>query len=378
MMRPAALVLALCALFPLGACALASGRSVDTPRTAMGPSTAPAATTAHPTPTASATPLPTDTPAPTSSATPAPTLDPDDVAAITEAGQALLAGRGLDPLCLRWEDTDDDGEPEWVGLHLQPGDPPRLEGFVADGEAWHQLRAPTDEGHGLGRYPTCELAVEDVNADGSTEILIYGHAKDNADLLHIFVWRAPTYDLLASFHGNAGIEIQDIDGNLSPEILARHAAGDGLAWEAVHTWDGAHYAWTWERYTWLHADYPHAYPTDTPEHAVISFYLALDGRDLPGAHQLFSAEARASEPYETWAAGFDTMLAAEVGSVQEMDRSENTAMVTAQVRAYDNLEGYVVGRLWDVTWSLVREEDSWRLAGSSNEQLARWEAPYFP
>jgi hypothetical protein len=310
------------------------------------------------------------------------------VAQVTEAGQAALASRGIDPFCLRWEDTDDDGEPEWVGLSLRLADPPQLEGFVLDGEDWHELRAmspgaaspraPAEVEHGLGTYPTCQLAVRDVNADGQTELLIWGHAADGVDLLHIFVWRGASYEMLASFRGDAGIELTDTDGDPTQEVVARYDAGGGLAWEQVHTWDGSHYGWTWERYAWLYADHPHAYLIDTSEHAVISFYLALDGRDLPGAYDLLGSAAQGAQPYAEWAAGFDTTLAVEVGSVQVTGRAGDSATVTAQVRSYDNLEGYVIGRLWDVTWTLVREEGAWQLQQGSSEQLDRWEATYFP
>jgi hypothetical protein len=207
--------------------------------------------------------------------------------------------------------------------------------------------------------------------------LVHGRTEENTDMLHIFVWRETTYDLLASFQGDAGIEIEDADGDLVQEIAARWKAGGGLAWEQVHTWDGTHYGWTWERYSWLYADYPHAYVTDNPEHTVISFYLALAGRDLPGAHRLFSSAVEASQDYQTWAAGFDTMLGVEVGSVHEIEQAMGTATVTAQVRSYDNLEGYLVGRLWDVTWSLVREQGAWQLERGSSQELDRWEAAHF-
>ena len=298
--------------------------------------------------------------------------------ALTGGARSDLLSRGIEPLCLRWEDSDDDGQPEWLGLYLRHGNPPRLEGFVLDGEAWHTLAPPAEDERGLGRYPVCEMEMCDVNADGRTELLIWGRAADDVDLLHIFVWRETTYDLLASFRGDAGIDAEEINGDLAQEIIARYRAGDGLAWEQIHTWDGSHYGWTWERYTWLHADHPHAYPMNSPQRTVIAFYLALDDRDLPGAHRLFSSAVEGARPYEAWAAGFDTMLAVEVGSVNETNRAGDAATVTALVRSYDNLDGYVIGRLWDVTWSLVREGEVWQLEQGASEELDRWEAVYFP
>jgi hypothetical protein len=321
------------------------------------------------------TAVPTQTPQPTPS--PAPTLDPQAVAERIDEGRTELASREIDPLCLRWEDADDDGAGEWVGLYHRPGEPGRLEGFVWDAEAWHTLAAPAEDEEGLGTYPSCELEVRDLNADGRTELLVLGHAADDVDLLHLFVWRQTRYVMLASFRGDAGIDVVDGDGDLNPEIVARYAAGDGLAWEQVHTWDGSHYGWTWERYAWLYPDRPHAYPTHSPQRAVISFYLALGDRDLPYAYSLFSSSVEASQAYETWARGFDTTLAVEAGSVHEMERQDQTATVAAQVRSYDNLDGYVVGRLWDVTWSLVREGEDWQLQSVQAEELERWEAVYY-
>jgi hypothetical protein len=72
------------------------------------------------------------------------------------------------------------------------------------------------------------------------------------------------------------------------------------------------------------------------------------------------------------------MLSAEVGSVHEIERVDNAATVSAQVRSYDNLDGYIIGRLWDVTWEVVREEEAWQLQQGSNELLDRWEAAYLP
>jgi hypothetical protein len=51
-----------------------------------------------------------------------------------------LIAAGIEPLCLRWEDTDGDGGPEWVGLYLRPGEPSQLTAFVLDGEQWYDLQ----------------------------------------------------------------------------------------------------------------------------------------------------------------------------------------------------------------------------------------------
>ncbi|MDY7076217.1 MAG: hypothetical protein SXV54_04750, partial [Chloroflexota bacterium] len=320
-------------------------------------------------------------PTPTSTPTPAPTIATTTVISTVAKVRARLAEAGVEPLCLRWEDSDNDGEPEWVGLYSRPSEPPRLTAFVLDGDTWHDLRPlekePDEEDYGLGEYPTCELEVRDVNADGQVEILIWGHAEASTGLLHIFAWDGATYALLGGFEGDAGVRLENADGDLADEVSVRYDAGSDLAWEAVHTWDGANYGWTWERYGWFYLARPHAYRTGTPEHAVVSFYLAVDDRDIPGAYGLLSGSAQATQPYEAWAVGFATTVAAEVGAVHESGRSGGIATVAAQVRAYDNVDGRVIATLWDVEWVVVQTDAGWRLESATVEQLDSWELPYY-
>jgi len=336
--------------------------------------TSPPTITAPPHPTPTPVPAPTPTPTPT----PAPTLDPAAVAAHVAAAEERLEAEEIEPLCMRWEDTDADGEPEWVGLHLQPGEPSRLKAFILDGDAWHDLLPLPDEKHGLGEYPHCELEIRDANDDGRVEILIWGHAGSSTDLLHIFVWDGTSYALLAFFEGNAGVRLANEDGDLADEVYVGYEAGDDLVWEAVHTWDGANYGWTWERYTWFYLDRPHVYLADTPEHAVISFYLAVDDRDLSAAYGLLGPTSQAATPAGEWMVGFATTVAVEVGGVHEIGRNGDSAAVIAQVRAYDNVDGRVIVTSWDVEWTVVQTPGGWRLESGTADELERWEAVYYP
>jgi hypothetical protein len=343
--------------------------------------------TSTPTPTpmpfATSLPSPTPTSVPTLSPTPppAPTIALDTVTTAVGKVRARLAEAGIEPLCLRWEDTDGDGAPEWVGLYSRPSEPPRLTAFVLDAETWYDLqpleKEPGEEDYGLGEYPTCELEVRDTNADGRVEILIWGHAQTSIGLLHIFAWDGAGYGLLAAFEGDAGVRLDNSDGDLADEVSVRYDTDSDLVWEAVHTWDGANYGWTWERYDWFYLDRPHPYLTNSPEHVVISFYLAIDDRDIPGAYGLLSGSAQATQSYEAWAVGFVTTVAAEVGVVHEQTRSGDTAVVAAQVRTYDNVDGRVVAALWDVVWTVVRADSGWRLASATAAQLDRWELDYY-
>lgn len=337
------------------------------------------------TPAPSPLPVPTDTPPPVSTATPTalpvPTIDPLVVTSAVSKVHARLAQASVEPLCLRWEDTDADGAPEWVGLYLQPGSPSRLVAFVLDGETWFDLRPldreSSETDYGLGEYPTCEMEVRDTNGDGRVEVLVWGHARASTDLLHIFGWDGATYLLLGAFEGDMGVRLSNADGDLADEVAVRYNAGSDLVWEAVHTWDGTNYGWTWERYDWFYLDRPHAYLVDTPEHTVISFYLAVDDRDMAGAYGLLSASAQAAQAYEVWVAGFATTVAAEVGVVHERARSGDVASVAAQVQAYDNVDGRIVATLWDVEWAVVQAGGRWWLERANVIQLDQWELGYY-
>jgi hypothetical protein len=174
-----------------------------------------------------------------------------------------------------------------------------------------------------------------------------------------------------------GVRLSNTDGDLADEVSVRYNAGSDLVWEAVHTWDGANYGWTWERYDWFYLDRPHAYLVDTPEHVVISFYLAVDDRDMPGAYGMLSASAQAAQVYEAWVAGFATTVAAEVGVVHERARSGDIASVAAQVLAYDNVDGRIVATLWDVEWAVVQAGGRWWLERANVLQLDQWELGYY-
>jgi hypothetical protein len=322
---------------------------------------------------------PTATPAlPTPVPTPAPTIDPAAVSATVAAAEARIAAAGVDPLCLRLEDTDDDGTPEWLGMYLQPAEPARLLGFVLDGDRWYDLTPPaSEEETGLGEFPTCELEIRDVNADGRTELVLWGHAGPSTDYLLLFVWDGARYAVIAAFEGEGGVRMEDTDGDLAEEVVVGLRPEDSLVREIVYTWDGHNYAWTWDRYAWFYLDRPHAHVTDTPLHALASFYLALDDRDLPGAYSLLSPAAQAALGYEGWAPGFATTLGVQVGAAQVVEQGEGGAVVIAQVRAIDNVQGRAVVTVYDVEWRLVQTGAGWRLESGTSQLLEQWEVPYY-
>jgi hypothetical protein len=320
---------------------------------------------------------PTSTPTPTATAIPAP--DPTAIAATIAAGGAEIESQGIEPLCLRQDDTDGDGELEWLGLYMTSGQPGRLAGFVLDGDAYRELKPQEGQEHGLGEHAVCEVELRDVNNDGQREILAWGHAGMATDLLHLYRWDGNDYALLGFFEGDGGIRLEDGDGDLIDEVIETHRieGWDSLAWQAIYTWDGSNYGWTWERYTWFYLDRPHAYRSDSPEYAVISFYLALGDRDLPGAYGLLTRTTYPSGEYVSWAAGYDTMLDVGAGAVLEIGRSGDSAHVVAQVRQVDCVDGLVVASLWDVEWTVLRAGEKWLLARIEASPLGEWELEYY-
>ncbi|MBN1488088.1 MAG: VCBS repeat-containing protein [Anaerolineae bacterium] len=344
----------------------------------------PTATPVLPTATPTPTPLPTWTPTPTPLPTPQPELLSQMAAMGMEHIQAALGVAEL--VCLRYEDTDTDGVAEWIALVHQPGETARLSAFVLDGDINYPLEPmlpePGEPDIGLGEYPTCEMAVRDVNADGLTEIAIFGHAAGNKTLLHLYVWDGTGYSRLGDFTGSAGVAFEDADGDLAEEIVVGYKISDApeLARYIIHTWNGMTYGWTSDRYDWYNLDRPHRYLTHKPEYAVASFYLALDDRDIPGAYGLLSGEIQAAQPYETWALGYATTLKVHAGDIHVIPGvgTDTFDRVATMVMAWDNIQGRVVGRYWNVEWDLILTPDGWRLSQSKAQLLREWDTEYWP
>jgi hypothetical protein len=373
----------------LSGCALAPVPTsrIVTPTSAPTPVALP--TTLAPTVAATATPVPSPIPTATPQPTPVPALAQATVDEGMARAQALASEDDL--VCLRYEDTDIDGVPEWVALiHGSSATGGRLSAFILDGEAVYALEPaqpkPGDADVGFGQYPTCDLDVRDVNADGTPELAIFGYADGNKTLLHLFAWEAGSADTtgeyrrLGFFSGDAGVKFADVDGDLEEEIWEgyRVKGAPNLAFYIVFTWENNTYGWTSEHYDWYYTDRPQTYPTGAPEFAVVSFYLALNDHDVPGAYALLSPSSQPD--YDAWALGYVTTLRVSVGGVHTVSGSaeENNARVAAMVTSWDNEGGVITGRLWDVEWDTVRTDAGWQLVSSTSDLLETWPVTYWP
>jgi len=356
-----------------------------TPRI-ITPTPLPVTATATP-PAPTPIPSPTLPPAPAASPTPEPALGASQLQAVVERGTAALqetAGEA-NILCMRYEDTDADGQPEWVALTERQGSTTnRLEAFVLDDGIVYELPSaqpkPGAAAMGLGEFATCEIEIRDVNVDGMPEIAIFGHAKGNETLLHLFAWEDDGYRRLGFFSGNAGVSFMDVDGDLEDEIWEgyRMQSAPSIAWYVVYTWENNTYGWTSDTYGWYFDDRPQSYPTHLPDTAVIAFYLALNERDLPGAYEMLLPQNRPS--YEEWAIGYATTLQVSAGDVHTIpaETGGSSSRVSAMVRAWDNDRGVLIGRLWNVEWDTTLTENGWRLLTSTAELLDEWSVSYWP
>ncbi len=347
--------------------------------------------TSHVTPTPASTASPTASPPTASTSTPPPltpvaTPNPGPLIAAANTGLARVQAQAGEAtlVCLRYEDLDADGAPEWFALaHQTTVSPTRLSAFVLDGTEAYPLEPafpqPGAPNVGLGQYTTCDIELRDLNADGRVEIAIFGHSAGNETLLHIFAWNGERYQRLGRFAGDAGILLKNVDGDLATEIWEgyRVQGTDDFAWYAIHTWTGQSYGWTSDRYDWFYLTRPHSYRSDKPDYAVISFYLAIDDRDLPGAYALLTpADDR---PYATWALEYATTLRVDAGNVHTIPGtvSDADARVATIVTTWDNEAGGVVRRLWNVEWQTTHTVEGWRLVGATSELLEEGPVSYW-
>jgi hypothetical protein len=335
-------------------------------------------------PTNTPTPVPSHTPVPTR----VPTYSPSQLLTSANNGlqRVLTFSAGRELVCLRYEDLDADGLPEWLALTYQEDTPANLQAFILDGETHYVLEPAQPEPGmadiGFGQFPFCDVLIKDINLDGRLEIALFGHAQQNETLLHLFTWDEVNgkYTRLGYFSGDAGVKFNERDGDLALEIWEGYRVHEApaLTWYVIHTWQEQTYGWTSDCYSWYSQERPHTYPTHEPDFAVISFYLALDDRDLPNAYDLILPQSRTS--YENWAIGYATTIRVYVGGVHTVPGSVSAsrAKVAAMVTSYDNQGGIIIRRLWNVEWDTAYTQQGWRLLSSTAELLEESKATYFP
>jgi len=117
------------------------------------------------TPTVYPTPEPSSTPPPT----PVPTYPPSQLLTAATSGldRILTTAGGRNLVCLRYEDLNADGIPEWLALTHQQDTPPNLQAFILDANTSYALEPaqpkPGMPDVGFGQFPVCQIDIRDVN-----------------------------------------------------------------------------------------------------------------------------------------------------------------------------------------------------------------------
>jgi len=258
-----------------------------------------------------------------------------------------------------------------VGLYQEAVGLPVL-GFVLDGETLYTLSPPDTLGVGLGEHPTCNLQMRPLSP--YPVILVWGDAGAHVSLLHLFRWDGRAYQAVGAFGGDGGVYFAapDSGSGLPQEIIVRQRGDpDRFDREAVWQWDGERYRLDRSRYVFSALRGSKApYPDRSPGDAVISFYLAINERDLPGAYALLTPQAQADRPRERWYAGFATTLSVEVNEIRTIsETAEDTATIVVRIRAQDNLGTRIKTTRWEVTWTVVATPDGWRLDRSIPKRI---------
>lgn len=292
-----------------------------------------------------------------------------------QAMNAFLSGPrafGVEPFCLQLADTDGDGEREWLGLfELVPLGGTGAAGFVLDGDQMYLLGRAAD-GQGQDNYgtlvselPVCQVQVQDVTEDGLVEVLVRGLSQAGQHQLSIFSWnRNDAYLLLASFGGNAGVELMDLDQDGLPEVVTAQNLWDGVVLQEISRWDGVAYRFERSVYA-LASDAVEALPADTPEQCLVSYYLNLERRDYRSAYEMLSAEMQARQDYKAFllsAAGVRDLWLGEVSPpAQEGDVLVFQAPLWME--AVEN--GRPIRRAFRGEWRIGQEQGTWKILSIS-------------
>ncbi len=286
---------------------------------------------------------------------------------------AFLSGPrafGVEPFCLQLVDTDGDGEREWLGLfELVPLGGTGAAGFVLDGDQMYLLGKSADahaaEGQDFGTLlseaPVCQVQVQDVTGDGLVEILVRGLSQAGQHQLSIFSWnRNDAYALLASFGGDAGVEVMDLEQDGLPEIVTIQALWDGVVLREISRWDGMAYRFDRSVYG-LAAEFAGSLPANGPEQALVSYYLNLSRRDFQAAYDTLSTEMRSRQDYKAFllsAAGVRDFWLGELSPpAQEGDVLLFQALLWME--AVEN--GRLIRRAYRGEWRVGQEQGAWKI-----------------
>jgi hypothetical protein len=316
---------------------------------------------------------------PLATATPAVTRATEDAATPTAEPTAppelmfdidrLLAGPrayGADPFCLQLADTDADGELEWVGLRTMYAEESTgvVSGFVLDGDNFYPLGAASGNGAGdliVGNRPHCDVSVEDLNGDGSADIAFAGQSDAGAHSLVIFSWNeGEEYQLLGSFGGTAGVELDDDDGDGIPDVVTRNCVAPGVALKEVSRWEGAAYRFSRNYYDEVPDCVGDSAP-DRPDQVLIAYYLMLNRRELETAYGLLSESAQMRQPYRDYVLSIAAVRRYYLGQIDDLSMVGDEAIIRGLLLTEHATGGSISRTAYAGEWHLRRVETDWRI-----------------
>jgi len=292
-----------------------------------------------------------------------------------QAMNAFLSGPrafGVEPFCLQLADTDGDGEREWLGLfELVPLGGTGAAGFVLDGDQMYLLGRTADmqgqdnSGTLVSELPVCQVQVQDVTGDGLVEILVHGLNQAGQHQLSIFSWnRSDAYPLLASFGGDAGVELMDLDRDGLPEIITVQNLWDGVVLQEISRWDGVAYRFERSVYA-LASDAVEVLPADTPEQCLVSYYLNLERRDYRSAYERLSAEMQARQDYKAFLLSVAGVRDLWLGEVSPPAQEGDVLVFQAPLWMEAVENGRPIRRAFRGEWRVGQEQGAWKILSIS-------------
>lgn len=290
-----------------------------------------------------------------------------------QALNAFLSGPrafGVEPFCLQLVDTDGDGEREWLGLfELVPLGGTGIAGFVLDGDQMYALgksaNAPAAEGQDFGTLlsetPVCQVQVQDVTGDGLVEILVRGLSQAGQHQLSIFSWsRNDAYILLASFGGDAGVELMDWEQDGLPEIVTMQNVWDGVVLQEISRWDGM--AYRFDRSVYAPAsEFAGPLPADGPEQALVAYYLHLSRRDFRTAYDMLSAEMQSRQDYRAFLLSMAGVRSFWLGELSPPAQEGDMLVFQAPLWMEAVESGQPIRRVYRGEWRVGQEQGVWKI-----------------
>ena len=154
----------------------------------------------------------------------------------------------------------------------------------------------------------------------------------------------------------------DLDGDEVAEVVARSEAGPGIVLEEISAWDGEAYVLERTRYAAAPA-YQGTLPDETPEAALVAYYLSLGRHDLSAAFSLQTLPLQIRQSREALAQSVAAVAEVELGELARDGTPAGTSPVALSGELH--LSRYEAGRRivdsYEGRWSMEETAAGWRV-----------------